>query len=337
MRNEKMVSFVIPVHNVEQYIERCVRSIADQDYKALEILLVENGSSDGSLAACERLAREDARIKVIQSAVTGVSIARNLGIERASGDYLMFADADDWLAQGAVADAVSRLEKSAADVAFFDYFNSLEKTDSSPRPVHLAFPSNQLLDSATALTWMLEGRFYWNVWQTISKRELFASSSVRFPKGIYVGEDLYFTYYLIGAAKQIAFLDKAYYGYYFQRPDSMMAKARTSEAMDKRLRDTWDIQQELWNYTIERFPMQLNAYAAFSARSAFIDLISIGLLNNKSINNKWQVFLEKKFAQYKNSLNYRDLKNWIRIILVKFKLLHIRICAVLAAKCMRGH
>ena len=57
MRNEKMVSFVIPVHNVEQYIERCVRSIADQDYKALEILLVENGSSDGSLAACERLAR----------------------------------------------------------------------------------------------------------------------------------------------------------------------------------------------------------------------------------------------------------------------------------------
>lgn len=336
MYNEKMVSFIIPVHNVEQYVERCVRSIADQDYKALEILLVENGSSDGSLAACERLAREDARIKVIQSAVTGVSIARNLGIERASGDYLMFADADDWLAQGAVTDAVSRLEKSAADVAFFDYFNSLEKTDSSPRPVHLAFPSNQLLDSATALTWMLEGRFYWNVWQTISKRELFASSSVRFPKGIYVGEDLYFTYHLIGAARQIAFLDKAYYGY-FQRPDSMMGKARTVEAMDKRLCDTWDMQQKLWNYTVERFPMQLNAYAAFSARSAFVDLISIGLLNNKLINNKWQVFLEEKFVQYKDSLNYRDLKNRIRIILVQFKLLHIRTCAVLAAKCMRGH
>ena len=336
MYNEKMVSFIIPVHNVEQYVERCVRSIADQDYKALEILLVENGSSDGSLAACERLAREDARIKVIQSAVTGVSIARNLGIERASGDYLMFADADDWLAQGAVTDAVSRLEKSAADVAFFVYFNSLEKTDSSPRPVHLAFPSNQLLDSATALTWMLEGRFYWNVWQTISKRELFASSSVRFPKGIYVGEDLYFTYHLIGAARQIAFLDKAYYGY-FQRPDSMMGKARTVEAMDNRLCDTWDMQQKLWNYTVERFPMQLNAYAAFSARSAFVDLISIGLLNNKLINNKWQVFLEEKFVQYKDSLNYRDLKNRIRIILVQFKLLHIRICAVLAAKCMRGH
>lgn len=336
MRNEKMVSFVIPVHNVEQYIERCVRSIADQDYKALEILLIENGSSDGSLAACERLAREDARIKVIQSAVTGVSIARNLGIERASGDYLMFADADDWLAQGAVTDAVSRLEKSDADVAFFDYFNSSEKTDSSPRPVHLAFPSNQLLDSAIALTWMLEGRFYWNVWQTISKRELFASSSVRFPKGIYVGEDLYFTYHLIGVARQVAFLDKAYYGY-FQRPDSMMGKARTVEAMDKRLCDTWDIQQKLWNYTVERFPMQLNAYAAFSARSAFVDLISIGLLNNKLINNKWQVFLEEKFVQYKDSLNYRDLKNRIRIILVQFKLLHIRICAVLAAKCMRGH
>ena len=336
MYNEKMVSFIIPVHNVEQYVERCVRSIADQDYKALEILLVENGSSDGSLAACERLAREDARIKVIQSVVTGVSIARNLGIERASGDYLMFADADDWLAQGAVADAVSRLEKSAADVAFFDYFNSLEKTDSSPRPVHLAFPSNQLLDSATALTWMLEGRFYWNVWQTISKRELFASSSIRFPKGIYVGEDLYFTYHLIGAARQIAFLDKAYYGY-FQRPDSMMGKARTVEAMDKRLCDTWDMQQKLWNYTVERFPMQLNAYAAFSARSAFVDLISIGLLNNKLIDNKWRVFLEEKFVQYKDSLNYRDLKNRIRIILVQFKLLHIRICAVLAAKCMRGH
>lgn len=336
MRNEKMVSFIIPVHNVEQYVERCARSIAGQDYKALEILLVENGSSDGSLAACERLAREDARIKVIQSAVTGVSIARNLGIERASGDYLMFADADDWLAQGAVTDAVSRLEKSAADVAFFDYFNSSEKTDSSPRPVHLTFPSNQLLDSETALTWMLEGRFYWNVWQTISKRELFTGSSVRFPKGIYVGEDLYFTYHLIGAAKQVAFLDKAYYGY-FQRPDSMMGKARTVEAMDKRLCDTWDMQQKLWNYTVERFPMQLNAYAAFSARLAFIDLISIGLLNNKLINNKWQVFLEEKFVQYKDSLNYRDLKNIIRIILVQFKLLHIRICAVLAAKCMRGH
>lgn len=95
MSNPFLISVIVPVYNIEQYLERCVRSIMEQTYRDLEILLVDDGSTDQSGAICDRLAGEDARIRVFHKENGGSSSARNLGIANAKGEYLGFIDSDD--------------------------------------------------------------------------------------------------------------------------------------------------------------------------------------------------------------------------------------------------
>lgn len=97
--NKPLISVVIPVYNIEDYLERCVKSVCSQTYENLEILLVDDGSTDKSATLCEQLAQEDTRIKVFHKTNGGSSSARNLGIENAHGEYLGFVDSDDYIAE----------------------------------------------------------------------------------------------------------------------------------------------------------------------------------------------------------------------------------------------
>ena len=97
MNNDFLISVIVPVYNIQDYLERCVRSIMNQTYKNLEILLVDDGSTDGSGELCERLAKEDERIRVFHKENGGSSSARNVGIREAKGDYLGFIDSDDYI------------------------------------------------------------------------------------------------------------------------------------------------------------------------------------------------------------------------------------------------
>lgn len=97
MSNPFLISVIVPVYNIEQYLERCVRSIMEQTYRNLEILLIDDGSTDQSGAICDRLAEEDTRIRVFHKENGGSSSARNLGILHARGEYLGFIDSDDYI------------------------------------------------------------------------------------------------------------------------------------------------------------------------------------------------------------------------------------------------
>ena len=92
-----MISVIVPVYNRKETLGRCVQSLRSQTYEELEIILVDDGSTDGSGALCTALSKEDVRIRVIRKENGGVSSARNAGIEAAKGDYLMFADSDDYV------------------------------------------------------------------------------------------------------------------------------------------------------------------------------------------------------------------------------------------------
>lgn len=97
MSDKFLISVIVPVYNIKDYLERCVRSIMKQTYQHLEIILVDDGSSDGSGEICERLAKEDERIRVFHKENGGSSSARNVGIREAKGDYLGFIDSDDYI------------------------------------------------------------------------------------------------------------------------------------------------------------------------------------------------------------------------------------------------
>ena len=116
-----MVSVVLPIYNVEKYLDRCVESVVNQTYPNLEILLVDDGSPDCCPEMCEAWARKDPRIKAIHKQNAGLGFARNTGIENASGEYICFIDSDDYIERNTVEMCVSRLTQDRTDLAIYGY------------------------------------------------------------------------------------------------------------------------------------------------------------------------------------------------------------------------
>ncbi len=115
----KLVSIVVPVYNVEKYLDRCLNSIVSQTYRNLEILLVDDGSPDHCPALCEEWAKKDLRIRVIHKKNAGLGMARNTGMELATGDYLCFVDSDDYIAPDMVEKALAMAERTEAEIVIF--------------------------------------------------------------------------------------------------------------------------------------------------------------------------------------------------------------------------
>lgn len=135
MKAEIKVSVIIPVYNVEKYIHQCVDSVLCQTYPNLEVILVDDGSPDHCPAICDAYARQDSRILVIHKENGGLSDARNTGIAKATGDYVLFMDSDDyWLCPSGVAALVARVLKTGADVLSFSYVK-LEEESGKKHPM----------------------------------------------------------------------------------------------------------------------------------------------------------------------------------------------------------
>lgn len=120
-------SFIVAVYNVGPYIEQCIKSIIDQTYQNIELILVNDGSTDDSLEICERFASIDDRIKVINQKNQGVSVARNNGLEIAEGEWICFVDGDDWVEPSMCAKLNQYCEDSALDVCLFSYYDAFPK------------------------------------------------------------------------------------------------------------------------------------------------------------------------------------------------------------------
>lgn len=112
-----MISVIVPVYNMEKYLEKCVRSILDQDYKDIELILVDDGSKDSSPAMCDEFAKQDERIKVIHKENGGQGSARNMGLDIAKGDYISFIDSDDWVEPDMYTNLISIAQENNADLA----------------------------------------------------------------------------------------------------------------------------------------------------------------------------------------------------------------------------
>ena len=117
-----LVSIIVPIYKVEPYLDQCVQSIVDQTYANLEIILVDDGSPDNCPAMCDAWAEKDSRIRVIHKANGGVSSARNAGLDMATGSYIAFVDADDWLEPAAVEILLEQAVSTGADIVVGNYY-----------------------------------------------------------------------------------------------------------------------------------------------------------------------------------------------------------------------
>ena len=217
------ISVIIPVYKVERYLDACVASVVGQTYPDLEIILVDDGSPDNCPALCDAWAQKDARIKAIHQKNAGISVARNVGIEQATGEFLAFADSDDIFETDVLAEAIKAQQKHDADVVIFNFLC----VDAENRP--LRSPDFTIFKDETITTEQLWDRFfsldercvyYAMVWNKLYKESLF--QSLRFQQGKR-HEDMRLLPGLLEQCKVIECL--GYQGYrYTKHNDSYMEK-----------------------------------------------------------------------------------------------------------------
>ena len=185
---EKLVSVIVPVYNVKLYLKRCMDSLLQQDYKNIEILVVDDGSTDGSAAMCDTYASEK-RIKVWHQKNKGQSAARNFALDKVRGDYILFVDADDYVAKEILSATVPVLEQNRADMVVFEHY---EITEKGIIPFQQEFYKQGIavtaLDTKTIKELSLQDKISNLIWNKIYRRNLW--EGLRFPEG-YCYEDLF--------------------------------------------------------------------------------------------------------------------------------------------------
>ena len=122
---DKLISVIIPIYNSEKYIKKCIESIINQTYKNIEVILINDGSTDNSEEICNQYASEDGRIKVINTTNKGVSASRNIGLKNATGDYISFIDCDDYVDKDLYLDVITTI-KEHKDIDLIKYQFSLK-------------------------------------------------------------------------------------------------------------------------------------------------------------------------------------------------------------------
>lgn len=215
--NDVLLSVVIPIYKVEQYLTRCVDSVLAQDIGSMELILVDDGSPDGCGAICDRYAEEFPSINVIHKKNGGLSDARNAGIRVARGKYIAFIDSDDYILPGMFSTMCAMMEQYNADISVCGFNDVINDEVYSRREYQ-----NRVYSSADALCAMLYHKDFWvSAWNKIYRKELF--HDLAYPVGrLY--EDFFLTPRLMDVSRCVCVSDNVFYQYCI-RSDSIMGKS----------------------------------------------------------------------------------------------------------------
>lgn len=196
-----MISIIVPVYNAERSLDQCVTSIVNQTYTDLEIILVDDGSTDNSGRLCDQWAQKDSRIVVIHQKNQGPAVARNAGLDRASGAYIGFVDSDDYVKPTMFERLYDNLCKEQADLSIVSY----ERVSADGKTYCNAVQNvRMVLDSAQAFKYInIPGYFYVVPWDKLAKKELF--EGLRYPIDAKVTEDAPIAYALLDRATVIVY------------------------------------------------------------------------------------------------------------------------------------
>ncbi len=221
----KLVSIIIPVYKVEEYLDECVQSVIDQTYKNLEIILVDDGSPDNCGKICDAWAEKDNRIKVIHKENGGLSDARNAGIDMMRGEYVFFLDSDDYLEKNCIEDLYNYLSEYHAQIAV---------TSKTKKPFEKITDAPIIAGNSKEMLIVMYKKYFWEGCCKLYKADLF--KNLRYKKGI-LYEDFHLTPRVMLEAERIVYADTKQY-FYRVRSGSIMrgeVKADLIENADENL------------------------------------------------------------------------------------------------------
>ena len=311
MGNEQIsgpyLSIIVPVYNVEQYLEKCICSILVQSFKDFELILINDGSTDNSGFLCEQYAKKDRRICIIHQENGGLSAARNAGIDIAAGEYITFVDSDDWIEPDTYELAVAFLQQNQLEVVCFDFY-TVRNDKKHYRPM---YDSDKIFKGNEALNDILKEKIDNSSVDKLYLRSLF--EDLRYPVGR-VFEDVALTYKVLAKAKRIGYLHKPLY-HYVKRKTSIIG---TSFSAQKR----WDrflAHKERLKFAES---MSLEAYEScrvLAVRQALSVLTAHYVDGSLSGKQAEQVY--GFISQHENQLDFKLIKMKLRWMLIANKYL----------------
>ena len=240
---EILISFVVPVYNVEKYLYRCVKSILNQGYSNFELILVDDGSKDKSSKMCDEFKNNDKRIRVIHKENGGLSSARNAGIKAAIGEYICFVDSDDWIEKNLLEEFVKVVDEQD-DV--FVYGHRMVKEykvfDDKDYPV-------ETISGAVALDKFVLNKINGYAWNKIVRRTLLFKYDIFFPEGRNY-EDIPTTYKIFIHARKVKITEKPLYNYFVSNSNSITSKDNAKNLIDYYLSCN-DMYEGIYKYYIK--------------------------------------------------------------------------------------
>ena len=298
------ISVIVPIYNSEAYLNKCIDSLINQTKKDIEIILVNDGSTDASDKIIKSY--KDKRIKYYKNKNNGIGYSRNFGIDKSNSKYIMFLDSDDYLDIHACEELYKKIEKDKSDVVVSDFIKSHNGTDeiikiNDFKKTNLNKNSNILLDINLS------------PWNKIYSSKLIKDNNIRFPEDIKY-EDVLFVLECLDKANNISKLNKAL-NYYIVRDNS------ETKTYDKKVFDILEVVKRFRSYFNNRY-------------SETIDKLTVKILTNYTIQQRYQVSIkdgykfidkvfnlfEKEIPDYKNNKYYED-RPFLKRTIEKSKLL----------------
>ena len=279
MNKDELISIIVPIYDVEKYLNRCIVSILNQTYKNFELILVDDGSNDQCPKICDEWAKKDGRISVIHKKNGGLSDARNAGIKVAEGEYIAFVDSDDWVSEFYLEYLRKALIENDCDIVECEIIRVSENVSGENESIK-KYDKASIYETEKALEYLIaDQRFHQYVWNKLYKRSVI--QGILFEKGK-TNEDEFWTYQIFGNAKRVGKIEIPLY-YYLYRDTSIMG----AKYSIKRL-DALDAKLQRQKYIEEKYPRlgdiaKINLFTSciYQGQMCLLNLEDIALVRAK--------------------------------------------------------
>ena len=285
------ISVIVPVYNSEKYLEKCVESIIHQTYKNLEIILIDDGSTDNSLAVCKKMEMKDRRIKVIAQDNSGVAVTRNRGLQEATGEYIGFVDSDDYIDEDMYEFLFQTMQETKTEYAICGIYHVYSNRTVKPREM-----IKQVISREEAVFMMLESRHISvNPVNRLLARKLY--DGIHFPDGM-ISEDAYVALDILEKTDRVA-LNLIPKYYYFHRNESITTSFY--KPLDQCVIKAYEKNQKI---VLEKYP-KLKKVAEFRLCWAYFYVLDKMLLSATPVDKKEQ----KKIVHFLRKHTRQILQN----------------------------
>ena len=326
-----LVSVIIPIYNSEETIKKCIESITKQTYKQLEILCINDGSTDSTLNILNKYSKNEKRIKIINQDNSGVSIARNNGIQQSTGEYIIFVDSDDWLELNYVEKMVNAIKKEKVDVVRCSYYKEYKTYSEKENMFEL---SNKKLTGKEINKTNVQNHFLYNK-QSINNyivlliiKSSIIKNTIEFDKDLYMMEDALFYQQLFHNINSIFFYDNALY----HVNKSNISATRDITKIEKNLIGILETSKKISSFLekekIEFFSKKLNSchlnIIIFYLEKILKQKELKNILTKLYENDKFIIMLNNLeisyFKKYRRTLVYFLKKHYINLTIFLFKI-----------------